>query len=73
MLSAHEHDVAEQAARNNDAHFWGELNLSRSPSIEFNMIRERGLPLRFEDVAAHLADCRPYATPIRYLVVSKAI
>ena len=51
--------MAEQAPRNNEVHFWGDINLSRSPSIEFNMIRERGLSLRFTDVAARLADCRP--------------
>ena len=65
--------MAEQASRNNEVHFWVDINLSRRPSIESNMIGESGLPLRFKDVAAHLADCRPKATPIRYLVVSEAV
>ena len=67
-LSAHEHEVAHQDPSSYEIHFWGEISLNRSPSVEFTMLRERGFPLRFEDLAAHLADDRLRAKPTMYLV-----
>ena len=67
-LSAHEHEVAHQDPSSYEIHFWGEISLNRSPSVEFTMLRERGFPLRFEDLAAHLADNRLRAKPTTYLV-----
>ena len=69
LLTAHEHDVAHQDPRSYEVHFWGEINLNRRPDVEFNTLRERGFPLRFEDLASHLADERLLAIPTRYLVV----
>ena len=68
LLTAHEHSVAHQDPSSYEVHFWGEINLNRSPDLEFSTLRERGFPLRFEDLAAHLADDRLRATPTRYLV-----
>ena len=68
LLSAHEHSVAHQNSSSYEVHFWGEIDLNRSPDVEFSRLRERGFPLRFEDLAAHLADRRLEATPTRYLV-----
>ena len=67
-LSAHEHEVAHQDPSSYEIHFWGEISLNRSPSFEFTMLRERGFPLRFEDLAAHLAEDRLRAKPTTYLV-----
>ena len=72
MLTAHEHHVAHQDPSSYKVHFWGEINLNRSPDIEFNMLRERGFPLRFDDLAAHLADDKLQATPTKYLVTRHA-
>ena len=72
LLTAHEHHVAHQDSRSYEVHFWGEINLNRSPDIEFRTLREQGFPLRFEDLAAHLADDRLQATPTRYLVTRGA-
>ena len=47
-LSAHEHEVAHQDPSRYEIHFWGDISLNRSPSVEFTMLRERGFPLRFE-------------------------
>ena len=68
LVTAHEHNVAHQNPSGYEVHFWGEINLNRSPDHEFSTLRERGFPLRFEDLAAHLADHRLQATPTRYLV-----
>lgn len=68
LLTANEHDVAHQDPSSYEVHFWGEINLNRSPDVEFDLLRERGFPLRFEDLAAHLADRRLQARPTRYLV-----
>lgn len=68
LLTANEYDVAHQDPNSYEVHFWGEINLSRSPAVEFKTLRERGFPLRFDDLAAHLADSRLHAKPIRYLV-----
>ena len=68
LLTAHEHNVAHQDPSSYEVHFWGEIDLNRSPDLEFSKLRERGFPLRFEDLAAHLADHRLEATPTRYLV-----
>ena len=68
LLTANEHSVAHQDPRSYEVHFWGEINLNRSPDVEFSTLRDRGFPLRFEDLAAHLADRRLEATPTRYLV-----
>ena len=68
LLSAHEFDVAHHDPSSYAVHFWGDIDLNRSPDAEFNMLRERGFPLRFEDLAAHLADDRLKALPTRYLV-----
>ena len=72
LLTAHEHDVAHQDSRSYEVHFWGEINLNRSPDVEFSKLRERGFPLRFQDLAAHLADERLQAIPTRYLVTRGA-
>lgn len=68
FLTAHEYDVAYRDPSSYEVHFWGEINLNRSPNVEFNALRELGFPLRFEDLAAHLADCRLKARPTNYLV-----
>jgi len=68
LLTANEHKVAHQEPSSYEVHFWGEINLNRSPDLEFSTLRERGFPLRFEDLAAHLADNKLQATPTRYLV-----
>ena len=68
LLSAHEHEVAHQDPSSYGVHFWGEINLNRNPNIEFSMLRERGFPLIFEDLAAHLADHRLEAVPTKYRV-----
>ena len=67
-LTANEHDVAHRDPSSYEVHYWGEINLSRSPAVEFKTLRERGFPLRFYDLAAHLADRRLHAKPIRYSV-----
>ena len=72
LLTAHEHDVAHQDPRSYEVHFWGEINLNRRPDVEFNTLRERGFPLRFQDLASHLADERLLAIPTRYLVTRGA-
>lgn len=68
FLSGHEHEVAHQDPSSYEIHFWGEINLNRSPSIEFAILRDRGFPLRFENLAAHLADQRLKAKPTKFLV-----
>ena len=68
FLSAHEHQVAHHDPSNYDIHFWGEINLNRDPNSEFSMLRERGFPRIFEDLAAHLADQRLAAVPTKYRV-----
>ena len=68
LLTAHEHNVAYQDPSSYEVHFWGEIDLNRSPDVEFSTLRERGFPQRFEDLAAHLAERRLEATPTRYLV-----
>ena len=67
-LSANEHEVAHQDPSSYEIHFWGGISLNRNPNVEFTMLRERGFPLRFEDLAAHLADDRLRAKPTVYLV-----
>ena len=68
LLTANELDVAHQDPGSYEIHFWGEINLNRSPDVEFSTLRNRGFPVRFEDLAAHLADQRLQARPTRYLV-----
>ena len=68
LLTAHEHDVAHQNPSSYEVHFWGDINLNRSPDVEFSMLRGQGFPLRFENLAACLADHRLLAKPTRYLV-----
>ena len=68
FLSAHEHLVAHHDPSNYEIHFWGEINLNRDPNSEFSMLTERGFPLIFEDLAAHLADQRLAAVPTNYRV-----
>ena len=68
FLSANEHQVAHHDPGNYELHFWGEINLNRDPNSEFSMLRERGFPLIFEDLAAHLADHRLAAVPTKYRV-----
>lgn len=68
LLTANEHDVAHRDPSSYEVHFWGEINLSRRPDVEFKTLRDRGFPLRFDDLAAHLADRRLDAKPIRYVV-----
>ena len=70
ILTSNEHDVAHQNPSSYEVHFWGQINLSRSVHSEFNLLRERGFPLRFDNLAAHLADDKLQAKPIRYLVTS---
>ena len=72
LLTANEHDVAHQDPRSYEIHFWGEINLNRRPDVEFSKLRERGFLLRFQDLAAHLADDRLQAMPTRYLVTRGA-
>ena len=67
-LSAHEHDVAHQDPKTYVIHFWGEIDLNRIPQMEFNILRQRGFPLRFEDFVSHLADRRLEAVPTNYRV-----
>ena len=73
VLTANEHQVAHKDPGSYEVHFWGEINLNRSPDLEFNRLRQQGFPLRFEDLAGHLADHRLQATPIRYLVTLGAV
>ena len=63
LPTANEHDVAYQDHRSNEIHFWGEINLNRRPDVEFDKLRERGFPVRFQDLAAHLADDSLRALP----------
>ena len=72
VLTANEHQVAHQDPCSYEVHYWGEINLHRNPDLEFNTLRQQGFPLRFEDLAAHLADHRLQASPIRYLVTRGA-
>ena len=67
-LSAHEHEVAHQYPSSYAIHFWGEIDVNRIPQMEFNALRQRGFPLRFEDLASHLADRRLDAVPTNYRV-----
>ena len=67
-LSEHEHQVAHQDPSSYAIHFWGEINLSRNPNVEFAILREQGFPLVFPDLPAHLADCRLKAEPTKYRV-----
>ena len=68
VITQHEHEVAHLDPSTYEVHFWGEINLTLSPNVEFTLLRERGFPLRFEDFAAHLVDHRLEAVPIRYRV-----
>ena len=68
FLSANEHTVAHREPKNYGVHFWGDIDLSRDPRTEFSLLRERGFPLVFEDLAAHLADNRLEAVATKYLV-----
>ena len=68
FLSAHEHTVAHKEPKSYGVHFWGEIDLSRDPRTEFDLLRERGFPLVFDDLAAHLADNRLQAVPTKYRV-----
>lgn len=68
LLTVNEHEVAHQDPRSYEVHFWGEINLNRKPDVEFTTLRDSGFPLRFKDLAAHLADQRLQARPTRYLV-----
>lgn len=72
LLTAHEHDVAHEDPSSYEVHFWGEINLNLGMDVEFKSLRDRGFPLRFRDLAAHLADDRLHATPTRYLVTADA-
>ena len=68
FLTEHEHEVAHLDQSSYEIHFWGEINLNRFPNSEFSMLRERGFPLRFVDLASHLTDHRLVAVPTRYRV-----
>ncbi len=68
FLSAHEHTAAHREPKSYGVHFWGDIDLSRDPRSEFSLLRERGFPLVFEDLAAHLADNRLQAVPTKYRV-----
>ena len=68
FLSEHEHQVAHQDPSSYAIHFWGKINLSRNPNLEFTILREQGFPLIFPDLPAHLADCRLKAEPTKYRV-----
>ncbi len=68
FLSAREHTVAHRVPKSYGVHFWGDIDLSRDPMSEFSLLRERGFPLIFDDLAAHLADNRLEAVPTKYLV-----
>ena len=68
FLSRHEHDVAHRNPNNYGVHFWGEINLNRDPRSEFGILRARGFPLVFDNLAAHLSDHRLVAVPTKYRV-----
>ena len=68
FLSAHEYQVAHDDPGSYEVHFWGEIDLNRDPNTEFSALRQRGFPLTFPDLAAHLADGRLEAVPTKYRV-----
>ena len=68
FLSAHEYHVAHEDPSSYEIHFWGEIDLNRDPNTDFSALRQRGFPLRFPDLAAHLADGRLDAVPTKYRV-----
>lgn len=67
-LSNNEHQVAQENPSNYQVHFWGEIDLNRHPDNEFPLLRERGFPIIFNDVIAHLKDGRLKAVPIGFRV-----
>lgn len=67
-LSNNEHRVAQENPSNYQVHFWGEIDLNRHPNNEFPLLRERGFPIIFNDVIAHLKDGRLKAVPIGFRV-----
>lgn len=68
FLTANEYAVACDDPWSYEVHFWGEIDLNRDPNSEFDMLTNRGFPLTFENLQAHLADRRLVAEPTNYRV-----
>jgi hypothetical protein len=68
FLSENEHRVAHADPETYAVHFWGDINLNRNPNVEFNVLRSRGFPVVFDNLADHLADGRLDATPTKFRV-----
>lgn len=67
-LSNNERKVAQENPSDYQVHFWGEIDLNRHPDKEFPLLRQRGFPIIFEDLTAHLRDGRLKAVPTGYKV-----
>lgn len=68
FFSKNEYRVANDDPGSYQIHFWGGVDLERDPNSEFSILRDRGFPIIFTDIAAHLEDGRLKAVPNGYKV-----
>ena len=67
-LSPHEYRQAHKHGSEYTVHFWGGINLHLDPAKEFKLLRDRGYPRVFPDLASHLSDGRLIGEPCDWLV-----
>lgn len=65
FLSENEWNTAQRLGNHYEIHFWGEINLSTEPAIEYSALREAGYPIIFTNPASQIGS-RISATAVRW-------
>jgi hypothetical protein len=65
FLSENEWNTAQRLGLSYEIHFWGEINLSTEPAIEYSALREAGYPIIFTNPASQIGS-RISATAVRW-------
>ena len=69
-LSANELNVACSHGENYEIHFWGTIDLDRTPADEYQRLRAEGYPIIYRNVSQRLEEGSLIAQPTQYLVES---
>lgn len=67
-LSANEWEVAHRHEEHYEIHFWGGINLDRTPAEEYKSLRDAGYPIVYPHVSRQLREGALCARPTHYVV-----
>lgn len=73
MLTANEWDVAHRHTEGYEIHFWGGIDLTRTPADDYRDLRAAGYPIIYKNVPQVLADGSLTAKPTQYLCEGKEV